>query len=79
MQQLLEKAIDILDTSSPPPAQWVNEIPEAFGGADELGNVYIIGYRGEWYRPLKPSPRVRLHNWLVSIWNRRYAPDGAVH
>ena len=30
----------------------------------------IIGFRGEWYKPIKPTLRVRLHNWLISIGDR---------
>lgn len=59
--------IDLLEEpASPPPGGWTDL--EAFGARDEHGNVFVIGYEGEWFWPIRPSLRVRLHNWLV---NRR--------
>lgn len=55
----------------PPPGGWLNDLPEAFGALDENGNVFIIGYQGEWYEPIKPSLLTRLHNWLIGVGNRR--------
>lgn len=56
----------ILSRPAPPPAGgFINSLPEAFGAVDEHGEVFVIGYRGEWYKPMKPSLRVRLHNWLI--------------
>lgn len=37
--------------------------PQLFGLAD----LSIINYKGENYVPQKPSLRVRLHNWLLSL------------
>jgi hypothetical protein len=41
--------------------------PECFGLAD--GSV--ICWRGENYTPMRMGLRVRLHNWLVAVGNRR--------
>lgn len=51
--------------SPPPPGGWLDDLPEAFAALNERGEVFVIGYKGEWYHPLKPSPVVRFHNWLV--------------
>lgn len=62
------KLADIISKPTPPPAGgFLNDLPEAFGVLDEHGEVYIIGYRGEWFAPIKPSFRVRLHNWLINV------------
>lgn len=55
-----------------PPAAggWRNELPEAFGALDASGDVSVIGYLGEWYVPIKPTIRVRLHNWLINVGDR---------
>lgn len=57
----------------PPPGGFLNILPEAFGAVDACGDVFVIGYKGEWYTPLKPKFRVRLHNWLITIgeWFRQ--------
>lgn len=63
---IADTLIKILDTSPPPPPYgWLNELPEAFAAVDEQGEVTVIGYKGEWYVPVKPSLRVRLRNWLI--------------
>ncbi|MBS69391.1 MAG: hypothetical protein CMK98_13795 [Pseudomonas sp.] len=49
-----------------PPHGFLDDLPEAFGAVDERGEVYVIGYKGEWFVPVKTSLRVRLRNWLVS-------------
>lgn len=70
MRSLLLRAADALsDPAPPPPGGFVDSLPEAFGARDEHGNIFVIGYKGEWYRPIKPSLRVRLHNWLVRRYN----------
>jgi len=52
--------------SPPPPGGFVDDLgPEPFGALDENGEVFVIGYKGEWYTKLKPTWRVRLHNWLI--------------
>lgn len=57
---------DIVSSPAPPPAGgFVDTLPEAFGALDEHGDVFVIGYKGEWFVPIKPSLRVRLHNWLI--------------
>ena len=56
----------IATPAPPPPGGFVDDLPEAFGALDEHGEVFIIGYKGEWFTPVKPTLRVRLHNWLVS-------------
>lgn len=55
----------------PPPGGFIDDLPEAFGALDEKGEVFIIGYKGEWYTPIKPSIKTRIHNWLVAIGNRK--------
>ena len=57
--------------SPPPPGGFVDSLPGAFAGLDENGEVFIIGYQGEWYRPVKQSLRARVHNWFVSVYNRQ--------
>jgi hypothetical protein len=57
--------IKVLYKQTPPPADWLNGLPEAFAAVDDQGNVMAIGYKGEWYTPVKPSLRVRLRNWLI--------------
>lgn len=59
---------EAISKPAPPPAGWLNELgSEAFAALDEHGEISVIGYRGEWYKPVKPSLRVRLHNWLIRI------------
>lgn len=55
----------------PPPGGFRNDLPEAFGALDGHGEVFVIGYCGEWYFPRKPSLLVRLHNWLIRVGERR--------
>lgn len=57
----------------PPPGGWLDDLPEAFAALDERGEVFVIGYKGEWYEPIRLSPSVRLHNWLIRIGEHR--PD----
>lgn len=60
-----------LSRHAPPPAGgWLDDLPEAFGALDANGNVFIIGYRGEWYEPVRLTIRTRIHNWLISIGNK---------
>lgn len=57
--------IKVLYKQPPPPAGWINGLLEAFAAVDDQGNVTAIGYKGQWYTPIKPSLRVRLRNWLI--------------
>lgn len=57
------------------PASWLNDLPEAFGAVDEHGEVFIIGYKGEWYEPVRPSLRTRLRNVFVGYYNRKIGGD----
>lgn len=59
----------------PPPGGFKDSLPEAFGALDEKGEVFIIGYLGEWYVPIKPTIRTRIHNWLTAIGNRKVEHD----
>lgn len=59
-----------LSKPAPPPYGWRNDLPEAFAALDEHGDVVVIGYLGEWYKPIRPSLRTRLHNWLIRIGER---------
>lgn len=43
---------------------WPDDFPE------EHGYPTHICFRGETYIPLKPTPRTRLHNRLVSVANK---------
>lgn len=61
---------EMLSKPAPPPPGWLNDLPEAFAATDEDGNVTVIGYQGEWYAPIKPKLRVRLHNWLIRVGER---------
>lgn len=64
--KLKHRIIDILwPPGSPPRGGFVDDLPEAFGALDEHGEVFIIGYKGEWFTIAKPSPWIRLHNWIV--------------
>lgn len=63
---IAETLIKVLYTPAPPPHDWITDLPEAFAAVDGQGDVTVIGYRGEWYVPIKPSLRVRLRNWLIS-------------
>lgn len=60
----------IAKPAPPPPGGYIDDLPEAFGALDENGDVFIIGYKGEWFHILKPSLRVRLHNWLIRVGER---------
>jgi hypothetical protein len=62
---ITDTLIEVLYKRTPPPAGWLNELPEAFAAVDDQGNVTAIGYKGEWYMPVKPSLRVQLRNWLI--------------
>lgn len=62
---IADKLIEVLYRPTPAPAGWLNELPEAFAAVDDVGNVEVIGYKGEWYFTRKPSLRVRLRNWLI--------------
>lgn len=67
------KLADLLSGSPKAPHNFHDLGPEAFGVnfPDDFPEVHgvpeIIGYRGEWYVPVKPSLRTRLHNWLIRI------------
>lgn len=63
---------DLLKSPAPPPpGGFVDSLPEAFGARNENGEVFVIGYQGEWFHKLKPSLRVRVHNWFVGAYNRQ--------
>lgn len=49
-------------------------LPEAFAGIRDDGTVYI-SWRGENYTRQRITLRVRLHNWLNGIGNRRWERD----
>lgn len=53
----------------------MDELPEAFGAKDEHGEVFVIGYQGEWYTVAKPSLLTRLHNWLIWHGNAKAVRD----
>lgn len=57
----------ISNPAPPPPGGFIDSMPEAFGALDENGEVFVIGYKGEWYKPIQPTLRVRLHNWLIGV------------
>lgn len=57
----------------PPPGGFRDDLPEAFAALDAGGRVMVIGYLGEWYEPLKPTLRVRLHNWLIRVGDRPHS------
>lgn len=61
------KLADIISRPAPPPpGGFLDDLgPEPFGALDENGEVFIIGYKGEWFRKVEPTLRVRLHNWLI--------------
>lgn len=65
-------AATLYKADPPPPGGFVNSLPEAFGARDADGEIFVIGYRGEWYFPLKPNLRTRVRNWLVSQENKRF-------
>lgn len=66
-----------LSKPAPPPAGgFVDSLPEAFGALDASGNVFVIGYQGEWYTIQKLSPMTRLHNWLIYRGNIKADADG---
>lgn len=65
--KLAHRIADIVSPPGQPPAGgFLDDLPEAFGALDENGEVFVIGYKGEWFHPVKPSLRVRVHNWLVA-------------
>lgn len=57
-----------------PPKPWNGEFvdigPECFAGIHADGTVYL-SWRGENYTRQKVTWRVRLHNWLNGIGNRK--------
>jgi hypothetical protein len=67
------KLAEVLSKPAPAPRNFYDLGPEAFGcnWPDDFPEIHgvpeIIGFRGEWYTPVKPSLRVRLHNWLIRI------------
>jgi hypothetical protein len=66
--RVAHRLADVLSSPAPPPpGGFINSLPEAFGAVDEHGEVFVIGYKGEWFHRVKPSLRVRLHNWLVRV------------
>lgn len=66
-----------LSKPAPPPAGgWADNLPEAFGAKNASGDVFVIGYLGEWYTIAKPSPLTRLHNWLIYRGNTKADADG---
>lgn len=70
------KIAELISAPSPPPkGGWLNDMPEAFGALNDRGEVVVIGYLGEWYVPVHPTLRVRLHNWLISL-GERHLPRG---
>ncbi|AVO21368.1 hypothetical protein PBI_MEGABEAR_58 [Mycobacterium phage Megabear] len=74
----INRLLDRLAPPCPPPAGgFEDELPEAFGALDENGEVTVIGYRGEWFVPVKPTLRVRLRNWLVRLVDCAMAPSQA--
>jgi hypothetical protein len=62
---------ELISPPAPPPAGGFVDLPQPDAGCGVFaalgadGQVSVIGYRGEWYVPVKASLRVRLHNWLV--------------
>ena len=70
-QQMRNRLLDILaPPAPPPPGGFVDSLPEAFGALDEHGEVFVIGYKGEWFVPVSPTLRVRIHNLIVNAINR---------
>ena len=69
----LTKALADLLYVPPPPVVggWRENLEGAFAALDKDGSVAVIGYDGEWFFPVKPSIRVRIHNRLVSAYNRQ--------
>lgn len=59
----------------PPPGGFRNSLPEAFAALGHAGSVIAIGYQGEWYTPLQPTLRVRLHNWLLRVGAARSSKE----
>lgn len=62
----------ISSTPKPWRGEFVDIAPECFAAIDTDGSI-TIGYKGEWYTPKPMTLRVRLHNWLISIGNRKLA------
>lgn len=76
---ITDKLIDVLaQPSPPPPGGFRDDLPEAFAALNVDGSVMVIGYQGEWYEPIRLTPRTRLRNWLVSRYNRQSERDDAV-
>lgn len=76
---ITDKIIDVLaKPSAPPPGGFRDDLPEAFAALNADGSVMVIGYQGEWYEPIRLSLRTRLHNWLISRYNRQSERDEAV-
>lgn len=71
----VNRMIDVLWPPAPPPAGWRDDLPEAFGALDKNGEVYVIGYQGRWFTEVKLTRWVRLHNWIVSLLNRKRYGD----
>ena len=81
MRRLVRLLVDALHKDTPPPRNAFKLGDEAFGcdwpatsprhlGIPCVGVPEVIGYRGEWYVPVRPTPRVRLLNLLVSLLDR---------
>jgi len=70
MNLALKFADAIAPPAPPPPGGFRDNLPEAFAALNADGSVMVIGYQGEWYWTRKPTLRVRLHNWIVSRYNR---------
>jgi hypothetical protein len=69
MARMALKLDKIVSKPAPGPAGgFLNDLGrEAFGALDENGDLYVIGYKGEWFHKTKPSIRVRFHDWLVNV------------
>lgn len=69
MTNLAFKLADLIcKPTPPPPGGFLDDLGrEPFGALDENGDVFVIGYKGEWFHKVKPSLRVRLHNWLINL------------
>lgn len=66
---------DLLYRQPENPSSWLDDLPEAFGAVDEHGDVFIIGYKGQWYEPVRPGLRARLRNWFVAFESRKIGGD----
>lgn len=68
MNIALKLAEMISKPAPPPPCGFLDDLGcDPFGALDENGEVFVIGYKGEWFHKMKPSLRVRLHNWLIEV------------